>query len=62
MHRIDWTQKGEHFAVTTDGSIEDALQLMVNVRANIDRERDEEIKVLLSDAAGAMGKLADHLE
>ncbi len=61
MHRIDWTQKGEHFTVVTDGSIEDALALMVNARANIERERDEATKELLGDAATVLGKLADHL-
>jgi hypothetical protein len=61
MHRIDWTQKGEHFAVSTDGTIEDAMALMVNARANVDRERDGETHGLLNDAANALGKLAEHL-
>ncbi len=65
MHRIDWTLQlgsaSEHFTVSTDGSVEDAIELMVKVRWNVERERDEQAKQLLSAAADALGKLAEHI-
>lgn len=65
MHRIEWSHQigaaSEHFAIVTDGSIEDAIELLVNARANVGREWDEETHGLLNDAANALGKLAEHL-
>ncbi len=61
MHRIDWTQNGEHFTVSTDESAEDAIELMVKVRWNVEREQDEQAKQLLCAAAEALGKLAEHI-
>lgn len=61
MHRIEWTQKGEQFSVTTDQSVEEALALLVNVRANLAVERDEATRDLLGEAADALGRLAEHI-
>ena len=61
MHRIDWIQNGESFAVSTDGSMDDALALFVNARANLERERAEETRALLGQTADALERLASHL-
>jgi hypothetical protein len=61
MHRIEWTHKGESYSVATDQSRDEVLSLFVNVRANLGVERDEATRGLLSEAADALGRLAEHI-